>query len=302
LVPALLVASGRSGSTMLMRLLASSPRVATETVFPFEHQYLRYFRLLSRTIEARAWDGAQWDHLKFHMASADPAWTGGMIGPPPWRDARLLEPAEGEASFADRALVAIWSEFSARVATRAATGGAPVPTYWAEKCPDHPDRLDLPATLAPKCVFLVRDPRDQWLSAARMALRSDGRGFHRLLGAADAAALERWLETESWRMPKVVESVERDRDRALLVRYEDVIADGEAESRRIAEFLGVDLDPGALGVFDRDHATSRSPERSVGRWRRELDAVATETIELALGRSMARLGYALGADAKRVDG
>jgi hypothetical protein len=31
---------------MLMRLLASSAQVVTEKTFPFEHQYLRYLRLL----------------------------------------------------------------------------------------------------------------------------------------------------------------------------------------------------------------------------------------------------------------
>lgn len=291
--PVLVVGSGRSGTTPLMRLLASSPQVATEVAYPLEHQYLRYLRLLTRAIDAESWDGARWDHLRLHVAGADPSSVGGLVGPPPWRERGLTEPAEGEEPLSDRALVAIWDEFSARVRARHAErrGEAIEATYWAEKCPDHPARLGLPAALAPRCVYVVRDLRDQWASMAAMARRRERDGSRRLFGDAGEDALGRFVAAERRRLAQVIDSVEGDRGDAILVRYEDLVADGSGASRRVAGFLGVELDPAALEAFDRDHATSESATRSVGRWRHDLSREARETIEEELGDLLARFGY-----------
>ena len=43
LTPILVAGSGRSGTTMLMALLGTDPRVAFDRVYPFENRYLTYF-------------------------------------------------------------------------------------------------------------------------------------------------------------------------------------------------------------------------------------------------------------------
>src|SRR5438045_1003360 len=42
LTPILVAGSGRSGTTMLMALLGTDPRVAFDRVYPFENRYLTY--------------------------------------------------------------------------------------------------------------------------------------------------------------------------------------------------------------------------------------------------------------------
>jgi hypothetical protein len=80
----------------------------------------------------------------------------------------------------------------------------------------------------------------------------------------------------------------------MLIRYEDIVSDPTAVTRRLSGFLDLDLaaDRAVLSGpgFDR-HATSPSASQSIGRWRTQLSETDVATILARLGDEMHRYGY-----------
>jgi hypothetical protein len=93
----------------------------------------------------------------------------------------------------------------------------------------------------------------------------------------------------------------RDSDRALLLRYEDLILEPEATLCAVFAHVGVDAadatvaDVLARASVDTDearaHRTSSDPRSSVGRWRRDLDGGLQTLAAEILGESLEALGY-----------
>lgn len=294
LTPVLVTGLGRSGTTLLMRLLATSRAVGTETAYPLEFKYLHYFRVLSRTVDARVWDGERWSKWMLEFAAADQNAAGGLVGPPPWLERGLVEPRAGEEPFGDRVFEAIWTAFSDRVRDRAAQrygGAGPAPVYWAEKSLGAAS-LELPETVPTKTVNAVRDPRDQWLSVLAWTRR---RGHE--AGAADdsreaqQAHLRQFFASEARRLAQVAEALDAGDPDTIVVRYEDLILDGARETARLAEFLGAELDASELERIDPGHGTSSSPAGSIGQGRTELAAEDQAWITETLGEAMGYFGY-----------
>jgi len=137
-------------------------------------------------------------------------------------------------------------------------------------------------------VFVVRDPRDVVAS-----LRSRGS----VTPVADI--------TRSWRRFltgfRLLRAM-RPRQ-AVLVRYEDLVAEGEAQFQRIFAGLGLEVtddvrqfwDSGAtiLGKRQNNAATVGVDlfTTSTRRWERDLDPVEAEEVARRCRRSMRRLGY-----------
>jgi tetratricopeptide (TPR) repeat protein len=139
-----------------------------------------------------------------------------------------------------------------------------------DKMPDNIVALGMAALLLPRAraVFCRRDPRDVCLSCY----------FHRFsqpllwntdLADCGARALEIERLAEHWRGVLPL--------RMLTIDYEALVADLEAESRRLIEFLGLDWEPACLDFHktERPVLTAsgwqvRQPlfTRSVGRWRK----------------------------------
>lgn len=144
-------------------------------------------------------------------------------------------------------------------------------------------------------VWLVRDPRDVAASGRRAVfgpcepvLTAE---LWRRQQEMAAAALEEWG-------PSVVH----------LLRYEDLVADPEAELARLCRFLGEELEPAMLRPEGTDAArrmsrlsaswagTARPPnQQSVGRHRDDLTPLQRQEAEAAAGPLLQELGYALDA-------
>ena len=50
----------RDGSTLMMRLLASSPQIAVERAYPYERKYFAYLWRWSRLLDREDWPEEQW--------------------------------------------------------------------------------------------------------------------------------------------------------------------------------------------------------------------------------------------------
>ena len=153
---------------------------------------------------------------------------------------------------------------------------------WIEKTPRHLLMTDTIRALWPDAyiVRIVRDPRDVALSLAGMPFAKDSVVGNLVRVDHDDRASSERIETD---------------ERAITLRYEDLVAEPERELRRICIFIGEEYEAGMLD--SRETASNVAAEHewwktsvsgplndsSVGRWRREMPVDAQRFAALHLG-------------------
>jgi SAM-dependent methyltransferase len=292
LEPILVDYAGRDGSTLVMRLLSTSPEIAVEPPYPYEKKYFAYLLRWARLLDRPDWPSDLWSAGDLgSLAQAD---RGAMLGPPPWSQRLSFEPEDGERSMADACFEHAWREFSRRAVatTRALHPQARSDArYYAEK---HLQTWKLdPATMPPfRKLILLRDPRDVYLSVlAFNEKRVDSPPIGQRADEPRQAWRRRFMRTQRQRLRWVARCLSEDD--GTVVRYEDLIADLAAEARRLEQALGVSLDP-AVAAGDAQlwdvHSTSESPEASIGRWRSEMSPREIQVFERQLGDELRAVG------------
>jgi hypothetical protein len=284
LSPLVATGLGRSGTTLLMRALSACPAVVVAGGYPYEAEFgvhvaraahealdLRRVRELPREL-AEFVAGSFVERTRAHFADVLDAFYG----------AALRSGGGGNAT-----------------ATAASgTGAAREPRYFAEKgLPE--DGAHFASLYGPlvKEIFLVRDFRD--MVASVLAINAS-RGYHDFTRERYASDVEYVRGVAA-----VVERLRRawsDRgERALLVRYEELVTDLPAALRRVYRYLEADVPERRLaGIvaactagegIGRGHVTSPSPRESLGRWRRDLAPEVREVAAESLGPALQFFGY-----------
>jgi hypothetical protein len=283
--PILVVFGGRSGSTLLMQLLGTSPRIAFDRVAPFENRYLTYLVRWSQLLRV-APPTDEWNQTT--LAALEEG-TGPM-GPIPLGDAPLLA-GEGVPPLWPDALRAVWAVFSGRAGAFPPQAGV-APTHYAEKTPPYVRDGLSAAGIDHHALYPVRDPRDIYLSIMGMGSRRGGSfwGFRE----DDTPEVFARRFSRSWRSRlQLVLGVE-ETERQTVVRYEEMALDLPGQAARLSRFLGVELDAGPVlersGEF-RGHMTSGSATASVARWKRDLSPEVADVFERNMGDLLAALGY-----------
>jgi Sulfotransferase family len=298
LTPILVDHTGRDGSTLLMRLLATSPNVAIPGPYPYEKKYFAYLWRWSRLLERR--DKSEWwTHIDLSSLTFEPMKP--LMGPPPWSSDLIHD---REHSMAEHMFQAAWSEFSRRateqVRAERGTSAADV-RYYAEK---HQDTrlLDLSELPPLRVLVLVRDPRDMYVSfhAFDAKRQSEGKaafeGAQTAPGESEEERIQRFIDRERNRMRWIAE-VEGSEEFPV-VRYEDLVRDLAGQARRLEEWLSISLDPDAAASDDdlrKVHVSASTPEASVGRWRTELDPGLAERFSREFREELTALGYPIEA-------
>jgi len=274
LTPILVDHTGRDGSTLMMRLLATSPNVAIPGPYPYEKKYFAYLWRWSRLLERRD-KSVGWTYLDLSSLTYESMKS--VMGPPPWSSDLMHDP---EDSMSKRMFEAAWSEFSRRAAEQVRVEhGDPEAgvRYYAEKHRDTrmTDLGELPPV---RVLVLVRDPRDMYVSfhAFDAKRQSEGRaafvGARPAPGESEEERIERFIDRERSRMRWIAE-VEGSGDFPVF-RYEDLVTDLPGQAQRLEEWLSISLDPAAAASdaeLRRLHVSASTPKASVGRWRTELD-------------------------------
>ncbi|MGO8793595.1 MAG: sulfotransferase domain-containing protein [Candidatus Sulfotelmatobacter sp.] len=170
-----------------------------------------------------------------------------------------------------------------------------------------------------KVIYLVRDPRDVAVSEYHFDLKkryidstvSLEQFVKRFIAGQTAGYGSWWEHAAGWIAAR------HGSPGFLLVRYEDLLADSEGETARIAEFLGIQASPERLrGAVERSSADrmrklekqqadrwtgTRDTRQDIpfvraataGGWRRDLPAPLVEEIETAWAPLLNFLGYEL---------
>jgi hypothetical protein len=294
LTPILVDHTGRDGSTLLMRLLATSPNVAIPGPYPYEKKYFAYLwrwsRLLERRDKSEWWTYIDLTSLTFESMKS-------LMGPPPWSSDVMHDPDD---PMSKRMFEAAWSEFSRRATerVRAEHGDPEADVRWyAEK---HQDTrlIDLGELPPVRVLVLVRDPRDMYVSFYAFDAKRQSEGKAEFEGAQTAPGeskeerIDRFIDRERNRMRWIAE-VEGS-GQFPVFRYEDLVTDLPGQARRLEEWLSITLDPDAAASdaeLQRVHVSASTPGASVGRWRTELDPELAERFARELRDELAALGY-----------
>lgn len=269
---------GRSGTTMLMGLLATAPTLVTETTYPAESRYLGYLQRVADVVAA-PWQEGDW------TADEMMGRQHGPVGPMPF-PVSVVDRDE----LRRRALFGLWSAFGT-----AARSAAPGPlTHYAEKYHDSAVTL-LDAGIPVRQLRLIRDPRDAFVSVGAFNERRGFAAFGRQEGQSDEAYLDvfvGWVRHDEATIDRDVEAGAP----TLVVRYEDLIVAPAAEAARIGSWLGLELDVEAVTAGRggaAHHITAPSGvDGSVGRWRDELAPELADRLGAELAPVLARYGYA----------
>ena len=296
--PLMVTSLGRTGSTWLMRLLAEHPAVLTYRKYPYEVRPAKYwlhlFRVLStRPNPTKVVGQPQEFHLETLAAGANPFREPSFATIPELETWSASTYVERLAAFCQESIDQ-WYEI---VATAQDERSA---AYFAEK--QFPD--DFPGlawSLYPSAreLILVRDFRDMVTS---MLAYNQKRGFDDFsrVGREDDEA---WVNSLRSGVNALAKAWQRRRDRAYLVRYEDLVSDPSATMAGVFEYLGVDASTGQVAEVIRrtmadpselkQHQTTTDPAASIGRWRRDLPPRLQAAANQAFRRGLGTFGYEL---------
>jgi Sulfotransferase family len=262
--------SGRTGTTLVMTLLLTSPEVVSEQKYPYEWRYLSGFLAHLDALED--------SYSRSNEKPRDPIAR---------RKARQAVPRSGLGfsptlidldRFRKVLLSEYWHEFTSQI--RIDNPGA---RLYPEKAglafiPDMTQIDSIPHCL----IHLVRDPRDTWASILAFDERRGFYGFGRQHRQSRASYLEYFIDHVK------TASSTFESEIGLNVRYEDLMADIGKESERIANWLGTTLSPDAMKQHER-HRTA--VDNSVGRWRDDLPAKEARQLTRDLKHCLERWGY-----------
>jgi Sulfotransferase family len=300
LQPLLVNSFGRTGTTLLMRMLSAHPAVVVYNRPPYEARGGKYWTHVLKTLaaptDARKRVGAPTEfHLEPLAAGGNPFYSAAFAA---WPE---VEAWSGSTYITDLAAFCQRSIDGWYLATAAAQGQALAPlVYFAEKhFSDAYPQLMRELYPGARELFLVRDFRDMVASMLAYNARKGFGDFGRALVESDEAWLNYLYKTFL-----VLRAAWRERgEPGSLVRYEDLVRDPAATLPPLLNLLGLEAAPETvtrlLAAADapelRGHATAGSPSGSIGRWRHDLPPTLRSAVEETFGELLQEFGYEVDA-------
>jgi hypothetical protein len=288
----LLTSIGRTGTTLLMRMLAAHPEIVAYRAHPYETRAAKYWIHLLKTLARPADPAKRIGTLnEFHL---EPVVAGipmiAIAGAdyPPVADWALTGYLDDLARFSMQSI----DNWYGRVA---AAQGQERARYWVEKSfPDEYAGLARELYPGGKELILVRDFRDMWAS---MRAYNERRGYGDF-GRERAASDESWLFELRAGAIQLVEAARKRGASARVVRYEQLVTDPAGAIVPVLGYLGLDASPAAVeamvtaGAVDVvDHRTSESPAASIGRWQRDFSEADRALASAAFDDVLTAFGY-----------
>ena len=278
--------SGRVGSTLLMQLLATSPEISFDRVYPFENRYLAGLVHYLEPLRGSSISTPQsWLDDPDHLWWVDPKGFGfKLIGTPLGYYKHMC--ADREILFRET-MRGAWRAYSAAIMKP----GQPPPRYYAEKYGGYGDVV-VTVGIPIRFINLIRDPRDVWASVLAFDTKRGYYGFGRRKGQSQDAFLLSYVQAVRRRLDEM--NLPLTKNASITVRYEDLVADLSGEAARIERWLQVDLRPEVVDSARSDflhHVTTETAQESVERWRRDVTPADVELLERELGPYLDRLGY-----------
>ncbi|WP_156688307.1 sulfotransferase [Mycobacterium sp. Marseille-P9652] len=272
--PIIVTNIGRSGGTMLMRMLAEHPDITVDERFPYESRvcsyWMHFIHVLAAPAEAEApefWsDPTRLAPFPYYLNpdGTDP------VGPQAidrWYGSGQVE------EFARVAQAAVESFYREYASARTSA----TPAFFAEKGGvGHSYIRPIMRQLYPRGreIFLVRDPKDRLASVLAFNAR---RGYHHF-GREQVDTDEQYVDVIRAQMVDLLESWKRSSHRGPLVRYEGLIRSPTEHIRAMLDALELDSSANIIAAMVRaenevtaDVNAHRTSLSSIGRGTQDLE-------------------------------
>lgn len=260
LSPLIVSSRGRSGTTVLMKWLLAHPDVVVADSYPYEVKFASYYATVLKVLATPKLDLTDGDPDFVEYAARTL-----QVGRNPWSSPMLLRNLGGphlERLMEDSQLDRLASTFRSMIADTYGTirlhQNKPAAFCFAEKCMlDEDIYYGVRSMLGDvREIVMVRDPRDFLCSAKKFWKMDPRQAFNTL------------KET----LPIYAARFAAKGADTMFVRYEDVVLRQTETLDQIASHFGITK--GRHGASDASlfsvHATSASPQASIGRWEKEL--------------------------------
>jgi hypothetical protein len=296
LAPLMVTTLGRTGSTIVVRLLAAHQDVVAYPPFQDEPRVASYWIDVLLALSEPASYRRQ---LAPGRGGEGPWWLGGQMPMPRAKWPRDLQESIGAAAIEQLAgfcqeriemvYEAIASEF-----------GVPDARYFVEK---YWATSTVPSLMwelyeHPREIFVVRDFRDM---ACSMKAFDEKRGFAAFGRQRVTSDEQHVVEQLAPRVGSLLDQWQRRSDRAHLIRYEELVARPAETVEAALNYLDVDSSAQSVenvvqamseGTTEMAaHRTTSDAGASVGRWQREMGSELQRLCESAFGSALEQFGY-----------
>lgn len=268
----------RSGTTLLMRLLAQSPSVTCHKVYPYEYRFAYYWIHLFRILSS----GYQQPFDNWHFQTKSDAITAFPYYPflPEMRQWFQTEHVNALVRYVQSAINSAYRSHP--------PAGA---THFLEKFPGHYVGLFQELFPDTREIIILRDFRDVFMS---VKLFNAKRGYV-AFGRENHSSDESYLRHLAALFERMLRRGTASGNTVLLLRYEDLIQNEQQELSRVCEWAGVAY-PENISPDDASasrHMTSETQQASIGKWRNTREQDLVSRIAREYEHLLSQGGYAL---------
>ncbi|WP_084812775.1 sulfotransferase domain-containing protein [Halomonas sp. KX33721] len=276
--PVLLRSFGRSGSTFMMQLLGSHENVLFERAYPFENRYLTYLARVAALTGMAPNNDDGWNHDRLMHNNIK------RVGPLPYQNVSAFD----KSSMPKTVFSSLWGGFSKSLHCPKND----LPVFYAEKVA-HDICALVNQSVYTKNLFLIRDPRDEFLSIKSFNKKRGFNGFGWQENDTDESFALRLCRSRK-KFMQTISKIDEKEERRIMVRYEDAIENADKTCVRLSDWLGVQLDAESVQKNAKNfqhHMTSEKVSDSVQRWKKEMNDSLKDVFATELGEEMTALGY-----------
>jgi sulfotransferase family protein len=295
--PLMLNTIGRSGSTWLAWVLSCHPEVVGYRPLQFETRVATYW---TSVFQSLAQPRSYLSQLVTTDLESDRRWWlgDGARSTPKVEDPSLEKWLGCDA--VEQVAAMCQSRIDAFFRQLAAKRGKPGARFFLEKFLLEPVVLDLLAELYEQTreIILVRDFRDVASSVLAFNRKRGFKAFGREHVDSDAEYIRSVVLKQSL---GVLQRWEERKDRAHLVRYEDLLTEPQTTLEDAFAFVGVDPSPDAVrqtlelarseAPSMDHHRTAADPAATIGRWRDDLSPELISVCAESLDPVLEAFGY-----------
>ena len=287
--PILVNSLGRSGSSLLMRLLSQHPDIVVQSPHPFEGRLAKFYvnQLLQRYAEYLAGED---DYPPNNLQAVNMHWL--------HHELSQCEPLVRQYShldfnaLADFVLQAIDRAYD--TADDSETNHKPSSRHYAEKSGSgHTARLMMELCPEGREIFLVRDFRDMYCSMLQFSQQRQTGDF-----GWQGVHADNFMDIVAKRVEQLRLSFESRAKTTLVLRYEDLLANPRGVLQKMFSDLSLTNKPetitnmvNAMNNPVEGHQTSKNAQASIERWKKELNCKQRSRINQLMRQSLAAFGY-----------
>ena len=256
---------GRSGTSLMMEVLSSSPKISFDRQHPYEVRMLSYFYRLSMIMHAEK--GHDWKNDMLVQSNLK------NVGPIPIMSSLISDPVK----FSHEHFSSSWAEFSKEVKNNNSNA-----LFYAEKIPH--DVLDVvKGILSCKIIYLVRDPRAELASIINFNKKRGSNFF----GWKGEDTIESFTSRFILQRSSYFEMIEKQLEdiNCLVIKYENLVLDIDRVCGELSDYLSVSVN--ASKVMENiksnsKHMTSSDPRSSLTQWQKDLPETIIEKLNVNL--------------------